>query len=121
MKVEREDLGRNLSDMKRSGYTYLVKITAVDYSDHLEAIYILRNMDERKDVSVEVKLAPTDLWLDTVISQFPAADWYERELQEMFGILIKGRKADRLLLEKWDGREYPLRRSFEWGKDYERM
>lgn len=121
MKVDRSDLGRSIADAKRSGYTYLVKITAVDYPDRVEAIYMLRNIGEGKDTSFEVDLEPADLWLDTIIAQFPAADWYERELQEMFGIAIKGRKASRLLLEKWDGKGYPLRKNFKWGMDYERM
>jgi len=36
----------------------------------------------------------------------------------MFGIAIEGREVKRLLLEKWDGLEAPLRKSFPWGSDY---
>jgi NADH:ubiquinone oxidoreductase subunit C len=36
----------------------------------------------------------------------------------MFGIEIRGRDAKRLLLEKWDGKEFPLRKSFRWNADY---
>ncbi len=121
MKVERRDLLKNLEAMKRDGYTYLVKITAVDYADHVDVIYFVRNMAGRSDITVEVTLDPSDLWVETITKLFAAADWYERELQEMFGVKIKGRNAKRLILEKWDGKAYPLRKSFEWGKDYEKL
>ena len=40
----------------------------------------------------------------------------------MFGIEIKGRKAKRLLLEKWNGVDAPLRKSFVWGdKSYRKV
>ena len=121
MKVEREELGRNISAAKREGYTYLSKITAVDYVNYVDVIYFLRNLNDGKEVEFEVPLDPSDLWIHSIMKQFPAADWYERELEEMFGVKIRGRNAERLILEKWDGAEYPLRKSFEWGKDYEKV
>jgi len=101
--------------MKTKGYDYLKKITAVDYNDHLEVVYIMYSMSERKNEVVKVKLSTVNPKIDTVMSLFKAADWYERELSEMFGIKINGRKTRRLLLEKWNGSEAPLRKSFAWG------
>lgn len=118
MKIERENLMSTISRMKSEGFDYLVKITAVDYSDHIDAIYILRNFESSKDEIVETSLNPSDLWLPTIINMHRSADWYERELSEMFGIEIKGRNAPRLLLEKWDGTDPPLRKSFSWGTKY---
>ncbi len=118
MKVEREQLQAKISTMKHHGYDYLVKITAVDYGDHLDAIYILRNIIEKKDEILEVTISPTDAWVPTIMDIHKAADWYEREMYEMFGITIKGRNAQRLLLEKWDGIDPPLRKSFQWGEQY---
>ena len=104
--------------MKSSGFDYLVKITAVDYVDHVDAVYILRNLESAKDEIVEVTLNASDLWLPSVANIHKSADWYERELSEMFGIEIKDRKAPRLLLEKWDGIDPPLRKSFIWDAPY---
>ena len=118
MKIERENLMSTVSRMKSEGFDYLIKITAVDYADHIDAIYLLRNFESSKDEVIEVSLDPPDLWLPTVINIHKSADWYERELSEMFGIEIKGRHAPRLLLEKWDGTEFPLRKSFTWGAQY---
>lgn len=119
MKVEREALLRTLKELKEKGYSYLVKITAVDYVSEIVVIYFLRNLTNGDEEEVEVSLMPSDAALPTVVDLYKAADWYERELSEMFGIEIKGRQVERLLLEKWDGKGAPLRKNFEWGKPYE--
>jgi len=115
LEIRSEALVKTLEEMKTKGYDYLKKITAVDYNDHLEVVYIMYSMSERKNEVVKVKLSTVNPKIDTVMSLFKAADWYERELSEMFGIKINGRKTRRLLLEKWNGSEAPLRKSFAWG------
>ncbi len=118
MKIERNFLKPKMAEMKKEGFDYLVKITAVDYVTYVEAVYVIRNIDKDTEMLLEVDLDPSDLWLPTMLPIYKASDWYERELQEMFGIEIKGRRARRLLLEKWDGKEYPLRKSFKWNAPY---
>lgn len=118
MKIERGTLHNTINKMKSQGYDYLVKITAVDYIDHVDVIYVIRNMMGRKQEILELTLNPSDLWVPTIIEIHGSADWYEREMSEMFGITIKGRNAPRLLLEKWDGIDPPLRKSFQWNAAY---
>jgi len=118
--VQREQLVKTLEDLKSKGYEYLKKITAVDYSSYIEVVYIIYNTSSKADEIVKVKITYNDLHINTVIGIFKAADWYERELAEMFGIEIIGRSTPRLLLEEWDGAEFPLLKSFTWGKDYKR-
>ena len=119
MKVERQDLMGALEGTKKNGYAYLVKITAVDYEKYLEVLYMLRNLAENKDETVSVELASGDAWVPSVMHLYKAADWYEREMYEMFGIEIRSRKAERLLLEKWNGKAAPLRKNFAWDAPYE--
>ncbi len=108
--------------MKLKGYDYLKKITAIDYIDHLEVVYIIYDLSSRKDEIIKVKLSPNDPKIDSVVRLYKAADWYERELFEMFGIKINGRKTKRLLLEKWNGADPPLRKNFVWGNpNYKRL
>ncbi len=120
MKIDREQLLAELSGRKKTGYSYLVKITAVDYVKYMEAVYVIRNMDEGKDETLEVDFDPGDAWVPSVMKIYKAADWYEREMGEMFGIEIKNRDADRLLLEKWNGSAAPLRKNFAWGEPYDK-
>ncbi|MFI5412673.1 MAG: NADH-quinone oxidoreductase subunit C [Candidatus Micrarchaeales archaeon] len=107
--------------MKAQGFDYLKKITAVDYISYLEVVYLLYNLTTKNEEIVKVKIDVKDPEIDSVMGIYKAADWYERELSEMFGIKIKGRNAKRLLLEEWNGVDAPLRKSFIWGKDYKKM
>lgn len=118
MRIKSDELISAIEQKRKEGYTYLVKITAVDYTDRLEAIYFLRNLDSGKEEDIRVDLPAKNPRLGSIMGIFAAADWYERELSEMFDIAIEGREAKRLLLEKWDGKEGPLRKSFVWGKPY---
>ncbi|MGC8586004.1 MAG: NADH-quinone oxidoreductase subunit C [Candidatus Micrarchaeia archaeon] len=117
--IQKAQLVATLEELKSKGFDYLKKITAVDLLDHLEVIYILYNTSSKSDEIVKVNLQG-DNSIPTIMHIYKAADWYERELLEMFGIRIEGREAKKLLLEEWDGMEFPLRKSFEWGKDYKR-
>ncbi len=122
MDTQREALAKTLSEMRSSGFEYLKFITAVDYPEQIKVIYMLANLKANKSEQIEVVLEKKDgLWIDTCTKIFPAADWYERELSEMFGIEIKGRNAKRLLLENWNGAVYPLRKEFQWGKEYKKV
>ena len=113
---------KTLGGKRREGYSYLKKITAVDYGDRLEVLYFIYNPASHANEIVKVKLSTTKPSVDTVMKIYRAADWHERELAEMFAIGINGRKVKRLLLEKWNGADAPLRKSFAWGdKDYRKI
>ncbi len=118
LKVERENLISTVGKMKAQGYTYLVIVTAVDYSTYIDVVYILRNIDAKKEEILEINLDPKDAWVPTIMDIHKSADWYEREMSEMFGIFIRGRNTPRLLLEKWDGIDPPLRKTFQWDTPY---
>lgn len=115
MEIQREALVGTLEGMKIQGYNYLKKISAIDFGDHLEVFYVLYSTTSRAEEIVTVKLPLTSPRINSVISVYKAADWYEREMCEMFGIRMIGRRAPRLLLEKWNGRDAPLRKGFAWG------
>ena len=120
--IAKETLVRHLSDMKAKGFDYLKKITAVDYVSYLEVIYIVYNTSTKEEEIIKIRLDDAaNPEVESVIGIYKAADWYEREMSEMFGIKISGRDAKRLLLEEWNGVDYPLRKSFVWGKDYKKV
>ena len=117
-KIKREDLLATLEGLKGTGFDYLEKITAVDYVDHLEVDYILLDVEKRRDEFLKVDIDINDAWVPTITHIFGGADWYEREMFEMFGINVVGRKIGRILIEKWDGVDPPLRKSFKWNQPY---
>jgi NADH-quinone oxidoreductase subunit C len=118
--IEQGALLRTLRNAK-DRFNYLKKITAVDYSTYFEVVYVLFDTETKEQEIIKVKLPHENASIDSVMEIYPAADWYEREMAEMFGIKIRGRNTKRLLLEKWNGAVPPLLKSFEWGKDYKKL
>jgi len=122
MEIAKESLVEQLEKLKHEGFGYLKKITAVDYISYLEVVYILYNINSKEELIATVKLPSENPSIATIVKVYENADFYERELSEMFGIKIIGREVKRLLLEEWDGAEAPLRKSFKWGnEDYKKL
>lgn len=118
--IRKEALIQTLEDMRKK-YDYLKKAAAVDYPDRLEVVYVLYSTKTKEQEIVKVRLPRVNPEIGTVIGIYPSADWHEREISEMFGIKITGRRVKRLLLEKWNGAEAPLLKGFEWGKEYKKL
>lgn len=117
METQSEALVKTLEGLKSRGYDCLKWIVAADRGDHLEVIYVLCGTGTGHEEPVVVQLPLGNAKVPTVSKLFGSADWYEREISEMFGIGISGRKVKRLLLEGWDGKASPLRKSFKWGRE----
>lgn len=74
--------------------------------------YHLLSVDRNRDVMLKVALAESDLTLPSCMSVFPVANWYEREVWDMFGIEFSGhpRLARILMPPTWTG--HPLRKDY---------
>lgn len=104
-----------IGSLREQGFNYLVLVTAVDnYLDEprFEVTYRLRSLEENVDVRINVPVAGDDPELDTISDLYPAADWMEREVWDMFGVRFKGHpNLERILM--WEGFEgHPLRKDY---------
>src|SRR5207237_8679194 len=74
--------------------------------------YVLISTTLRQRVRIKVRLRGHDARIQTVSSIWPAANWLEREVWDMFGIVFEGHPDPRRLLmpEDWEG--YPLRKDY---------
>jgi len=79
---------------------------AADYS----VFYHLISLERNQDVRIKVALNKDDLALDSITSVWPVANWYEREVFDMFGIHFTGHPNLRRILTPplWEG--HPLRK-----------
>lgn len=99
-------------------YEMLYDLTAVDESertnevDHeVTMVYHLLSMSRNSDVRVKVALPKNDLAIPSITHLYKNANWYEREVYDMFGVRFLGHPhLKRLLMpESWQG--HPLRKS----------
>ena len=93
----------------------LSSITAVDWfpaDPRFEVVYHLHSLNRKLRLRLKCPISETQGELDSVISVWRAADWYEREIFDLFGIRFRNHpNLKRLLLpEDWEG--YPLRKDY---------
>ena len=108
---------RWLRDTLGQRHEYLVDVTAVEYRDHerpLEVVYFLRSLERRTDLRVKVELDPRgELTVDSVTPLWAGANWLEREVYDMFGIVFAGHPdLRRILMWETYAEGYPLRKDF---------
>jgi len=111
------DVMRWLHDTPGQDYDYLVDITAVEYRDRerpLEVVYFVRSLSRRADLRVKVELDPKgELAVDSVVPIWAGANWLEREVYDMFGVVFRGHPdLRRILMWETYAEGYPLRKDF---------
>ena len=108
-------VARALRDRSDLGFDLLADITAVDLwprEPRFELVYILVSIANRKRLRLKVRLPGQSPHVASVIGVWPAANWLEREVWDLFGIAFDGHPDPRRLLmpEDWDG--FPLRKDY---------
>jgi len=106
-----------LRDAPGEEYTYLTDVTAVDYRDPerpLEVVYQLRSLGRKADLRVKVALDKRQpLEIASVTDLWRGADWLEREVYDMFGVVFTGHPdLRRILMWETYAEGYPLRKDF---------
>ena len=95
-------------------FTTLVDITAVDHPEDVsrfEVVYHLLSMF--KNHRIRLKTAVTEAaMVPSIIDIHPSANWFEREVFDMFGILFSGHPDLRRILTDYGFRGHPLRKDF---------
>jgi NADH-quinone oxidoreductase subunit C len=117
---------RVLRDDPELSFSALVEVTAVDYlprEPRFEVVYHLVCLGVRDfprpgasrpaaRLRVKVKVPGAAPAVPTVSGLFPAANWLEREVWDLFGIVFEGHPDLRrlLLMDDWEG--HPLRKDY---------
>ncbi len=100
------------------GFDMLVDVTAADYlyypdaKDRFGVIYALLNTTTGERVYVKTALNEPDLTLPSVFSLWQGADWMEREVYDMYGILFEGHPNLRRILMPEEFTAFPLRKDY---------
>ena len=105
--------------LKKEGFLLLVDITAVDWPQRPEShgqgrfdlVYHWLNPNTQERVRIKAVVAE-DQWAPSLVGLFKTADWYEREVFDMFGIPFTGHPDLRRLLTWEDFPGHALRKDF---------
>jgi NADH-quinone oxidoreductase subunit C len=94
-------------------FDYLTAITAVDYYDYFEVVYQLTSLQHNHSLVVKTRCYRRDNpTLPSVVSLWRGADFQEREIYDLMGIIFDGHpNLKRIFL--WEGfKGYPLRKDY---------
>lgn len=95
-------------------FSSLVDITAVDYAGRakrFDVVYHFLSMYQNQRIRLRVSVREDDM-VPSITSVHPSANWFEREVFDMFGILFSGHPDLRRILTDYGFRGYPLRKDF---------
>jgi NADH-quinone oxidoreductase subunit C len=119
--VARDDLHRALAYLREEedlSFDFLDDLTASDWPDREPRFWLayeLYSMRHRHRLRVKVGLNGDDARVPSIVSLQPAADWFEREAWDFYGIEFEGHPDLRRIImpDDWEG--HPLRKDYSLG------
>ena len=113
--VAKESIVAAAAAVQTAGYNFFEDLTAVDWYPQeprfqLSCHIVSHSLKQR--IRLTVQLDSADLTLDSITSVWPAANFYEREVFDLFGIHFAGHpRLTRIMMpENWEG--HPLRKDY---------
>jgi NADH-quinone oxidoreductase subunit C len=119
------DVCRTLRDHPSLQFSFLVEITAADFhpaDPRFEVVYHFACLGEAfaqsggpaplRRLRLKVRVSGSDAWVPTLTSLWPAANWLEREVFDLFGVAFTGHPDLRRILTPDDWVGHPLRKDY---------
>jgi NADH-quinone oxidoreductase subunit C len=105
---------RFLRDDPRCQFWSLIDITAVDWPSRerrFDVVYHL--LSPKQNARIRIKIETDEATpVSSVIEVFPSADWYEREIYDLYGVVFTGHPDLRRILTDYGFEGHPLRKDF---------
>mgnify|MGYP000459956479 CR=1 FL=1 len=124
LKIPREQITEAAKFLHRECGMRLAICTALDTRDGFEILYHFSEDKTGTMYTVKVLAPKDDPRVESQAPWFPAADWIEREMHELFGVEFVGHPDMKPLLTSdtdWESGRFPLRRDYEKrSEDHER-
>ncbi|SOC04884.1 NADH/F420H2 dehydrogenase subunit C [Rhodobacter sp. JA431] len=103
-----------LRDDPTCKFSTLIDITAVDWPERqarFEVVWHFLSMWRNQRIRVKASVREDEM-CPSIVDAFPVANWYEREIFDMFGVMFSGHPDLRRLLTDYGFRGHPLRKDF---------
>lgn len=117
-----KDIATVLKNDPNYQFNVLMDLTAVDYlhweekEDRFEVIYNLFSVPKNIRLFIKALVKEEEAEIDSVASIWPAADWFEREVWDMFGIRFKGHPNLKRILMYEEFTGHALRKDYPYNK-----
>ena len=114
--VARENIRDACAQLKSQGLTdYMSDLTCADYyprEPRFEMAYHLLSIARKERARLKVKISGDDPVLESITAVWPSANFFEREVFDLFGIRFLGHPYMRRIMmpEDWEG--HPLRKDY---------
>ena len=109
-----KELMLKLRDQKETEFDYMFSLTGMDWSKNLGVIYHLESTKHRHIIVVHVNTEDRveNINLDTVSDIYPTANFHEREVFDLVGIIFDGHPDLRRIFLQDDWVGHPLRKDY---------
>jgi NADH-quinone oxidoreductase subunit C len=113
--IAREDIIDAAKAVQRAGYEFLEDVTAVDWypsEPRFQITYHILSMSLKQRIRLIVRLDSDSAAIDSITPVWPSANFYEREVFDLFGVHFGGHPNLRRIMmpEDWQGN--PLRKDY---------
>lgn len=109
------ELARHLKEDPQLRFNILADLTAVDYwkrTPRFEVVYHFLSLEHKLRLRVKVPVEESECRVPTLCGLWPAANWYEREVYDMFGIEFEGHPDLKRILMYPGFEGHPLRKDY---------
>jgi NADH-quinone oxidoreductase subunit C len=111
--VSREKVLETARELKAIGFDRLGMVTAVDRGEFFTMVYRLQSRSLSSALFMKTKLMRYEAHVDSVCDVWPAANWQEREVFDLFGIVFDGHPDLRRIMLPADFEGHPLRKDYD--------
>lgn len=122
--IKKEGILPVLSFLKDDGFELLLDITAVDYlgrNPRFEIVYHLLSFKDKWRLRVKTAVEEEKPEVSSVTSLWKNADWLEREVWDMYGIVFEGHPNLKRILMYEEFKGHPLRKDYPLKKRQPRI
>jgi NADH-quinone oxidoreductase subunit C len=115
VEVARESIVQACEALRVDGYSLLEDVTAVDWypsEPRFQIVYHFLSFTQKRRIRLIVRLNGDEPLVDSITPTWPAANFYEREIFDLFGVHFGGHPNLRRIMmpEDWNG--HPLRKDY---------
>lgn len=113
--IAKDQIRAAASAVKQAGYRFLEDVTCVDWhpsEPRFHIVYHMLSMAFKERVRLVAQVESMDPSIESITSVWPAANFYEREVWDLFGVRFNGHPNLRRIMmpEEWEG--HPLRKDY---------